>query len=90
MLDRKIKDKEYADIYLFSDEDITVIIPSELFIHNKEYYKVNRDGINISIPFSKCKPIWIRDFTKEIDKTQEIINIKELRNKYLDDIGPKI
>ena len=90
VLDRKIKDKEYADIYLFSDEDITVIIPSELFIHNEEYYKVNRDSINISIPFSKCKPIWIRDFTKEIDKTQKIINIKELRDKYLDDIGPKI
>lgn len=90
VLERKIKNKENADIYIFSDENMTLIIPSKLFIHNKEYHKHTPGGIDIHIPYSKCKAVWIRDPTKEIDKTQEIINTKELYEKYLDDTGPKI
>jgi hypothetical protein len=81
--ERKIKNNEKADIYVLSDENMTVIIPSELFIHNKEYFKYKSDGIDIYIPFSKCKTIWIRDFTKDIDWTQKI-NIKEQYEKFLE------
>lgn len=89
LLERKIKNKEKADIYVFSDENMTVIIPSELFIHNKEYYKHKSGGIDIHIPFSKCKAIWIRDITKKIDKTQKT-NIKEQYEKFLEETAPKI
>jgi len=87
VLERKKKNKEYADIYILSNEDITVIIPSVFFI--KEYFSVKSDGIDIVIPFSKCKAIWIRDFTKEIDTTQKTYTI-ERYEKFLEETGPKI
>lgn len=89
VLERKIKNKENADIYVLSDENITVIIPSKFFIDNKEYFKVKSDGIDIHIPLSKCKAIWIRDFTKEIDKTQNTYTT-ERYEKFLEETGPKI
>ena len=84
---RKIKNDEKADIYILSNEDMTIIIPSKLFMYNKKYFKQMSDGINISIPFSRCKAIWIRDISDETDTSQKR-DINEHYEKYLEAIGP--
>ena len=82
---RKIKNDEKADIYILSNEDMTIIIPSKLFMYNKKYFKRMSDGIDISIPFSRCKAIWIRDISDETDTSQKR-DINEHYEKYLEAI----